>query len=55
MIAGRAKTYFFDGVRDEVARGVPHGAVGDARPLGLQVEHVVPRLHVLGAEKGKKS
>ena len=44
------KTYLFDGVWDQVARRVPHGTVGDARPLGLQVEHVVPGFHVLGAE-----
>ena len=38
---------------NEVARRVPHGTVGDARPLGLQVEHVVPGFHVLGAERGR--
>ena len=35
---------------DEVSGGVPDGAVGHARPLRLQVEHVVPSLHVLRAE-----
>ena len=31
------------------SRGVPDWTVWDARPLGLQVKHVVPGLHVLGA------
>ena len=35
----------------ERGRAVPHGAVGDARALGLQVEHVGPLADAVGAEK----
>ena len=42
--------YLFDGMRNQIARRVPHGTVWDARSLGLQVEHVVPGFHVLRAE-----